>query len=116
MDERMSRASAELVLIGPLMRRARPTFPTPALQIGSSTATDTHSSDESRCKILPTRQDSGAHGDCVVLCAAQTQAAAPRPSPLGVPPGTAGRRDEGQEVHEAKDRAEEDRRKHYYGE
>ena len=34
----------------------------------------------------------------------------------GVPPGTPGCRDERQEVHEAKDRVEEDCREHYYGE
>ena len=34
----------------------------------------------------------------------------------GVPPGTTGCRDEGQEVHEAKDGVEEDSREHHYGE
>ena len=36
--------------------------------------------------------------------------------PPGVPPGTPGCGDEGQEVLKAKDHIEEDRREHYYGE
>jgi len=38
-----------------------------------------------------------------------------RPSRAGVPPGTPGCGDEGQEVHEAKDDIEEDSRKYNYG-
>jgi hypothetical protein len=33
----------------------------------------------------------------------------------GVPPGTPGRRDKGQEVHEAEDYIEEDSGQYYYG-
>jgi hypothetical protein len=71
------------------------------------------SSDEragSRCKVFPKRKDSGVHGDACPGVAPTHQAFP------GVPPGTPGCRDEGQEIYETQDNIEKDSCEHYDGE
>jgi hypothetical protein len=61
-----------------------------------------------RCKVLPTRQDSGARLKQRTSLRELTKRA-------GVPPGTPDGRDERQEVHQEENYIEEDSCEHYYG-